>query len=213
MRTTSDGLIVRGGRSVPYIVPWDSEVAGPESELAVDVAGPEPRLAYTGVPRPTDRGFGFLWARMSSSPGVGRPLYRAMHASRQYMCMYGMRCQLCGGPAARNDQGWLFLDWRTQQDPDDWPEGTLTAQPPLCEGHARQALEQCPHLRQGSPVVLRVRSPRVWGASGALYTLTSNGWSHDEGEIALHKDDGRRHGLLASNLVRQLVGVSVADLS
>ncbi|MFJ2249463.1 hypothetical protein ACIQGT_40445 [Streptomyces sp. NPDC093108] len=135
-----------------------------------------------------------------------------MHPSRQYECMFGLRCQVCRGPASKTAQGWLFLGWREPEDLDSWPEGSLTVQPPLCLLHARQSVQQCPHLGKGEHVALRVRSPRLWGAAGALYTLTAQGWRVHPGDVRLHKRDDRRRGLLASKLVRELVGVTVVGL-
>ncbi|MFD7619081.1 hypothetical protein [Streptomyces sp. NPDC059802] len=93
------------------------------------------------------------------------------------------------------------------------PRDSRTVQPPLCELHARQAVNQCPHLGQGEHVALRVRSPRLWGTAGALYTLTAQGWHVHPGDVWLHKCDARRRGLLASKLVRESVGVTVVDLA
>ncbi|MFD0343995.1 hypothetical protein ACFVH0_35915 [Streptomyces sp. NPDC127117] len=197
---------------VPYVVMWDSEQGVPERELTVDMKH-QPRLAYRGDPRPSDRdGSGVLWARVSSSPGIGRPLYDCMHPSRQYETMFGLRCQVCRGPASKTPAGWLFLDWRKPGDPPTWPEGSRTIQPPLCELHARQAVAQCPHLGRGDHVALRVRSPRLWGAAGALYTLTAQGWHVHPGDAWLHKRDSQQRGLLASKLIRELVGVTAVDL-
>ena len=98
---------------VPYVAMWDSEKAVVEAMLAVELV-PAPRLAYQGRGLPSDRdGFGALWARCSYSPGVGRPEFACMHPGRQYG-MYAMRCQVCGGPADRNEEGWLFFDWRNE---------------------------------------------------------------------------------------------------
>ncbi|NSC21323.1 hypothetical protein FM076_08930 [Streptomyces albus subsp. chlorinus] len=197
----------RTGRSVrvPYVAMWDSERAVIEAALAVALTPEPPRLVYQGRELPSDRdGFGVLWARCSYSPGVGRPDFASMHPGRQYECMYAMRCQVCGGPADRNKDGWLFFDWRNELDPPSWPEGTLTAMPPLCAKDARLSMAVCP--KSGAFTALRVRAPRLWGVGGVSYRLTLDGWrlNHGDTDIWLPKDDPGLPSMLASKLIREL---------
>ncbi|EFL24015.1 conserved hypothetical protein [Streptomyces himastatinicus ATCC 53653] len=92
---------------VPFVTAWSGEPLGPESDLTVQLT-PGPRLGYKAS-RETDRDTaGALWARMTHSPGTGRPIYDSMHIARQRICMYAMTCQICGDPASRDKDGWLL---------------------------------------------------------------------------------------------------------
>jgi len=196
---------------VPFVTAWSGEHLGPESDLTV-LLTPEPRLGYK-APRTTDRdAAGALWARMAHSPGTGRPIYDSMHVARQQICMYSMKCQICGQPASRNKDGWLFINWRRPWDPPTWPEGSRTEQPPLCEPHARMSVEQCPHLGRGDYAVLRVRTPRLWGISGTNYQLTADGWRARESNVMVPYGHVGLSAVLASRMIRELRNVTVTDL-
>lgn len=197
---------------IPYVVSWDSELASPLDELTWELV-PKPRLAYKGRPRAADRdGAGVLWGRVSSSPGVGRPHFDSMHPGRQWECMYALKCQVCGQPANRNEDGWLFLDWRRPDSPPTWPEGSPTTMPPVCEEHARLSVQQCPHLTRTDFVALRVKLPRLWGVVGTHYHWTGDGWIEDATIPALKYGDERLNAVLGSLLVRQLLKVTVVEL-
>ncbi|MFF4701131.1 hypothetical protein [Streptomyces chattanoogensis] len=198
---------------VPYVALWDSELPCLESELTLEVY-PHPRLGYKGPARQDDRDEkGVLVARVSSSPGNGRPSYGEMHPGRQYECMSKLRCQICREPASRNEDGWLFLDWRKDRDPQTWPEGSLTAMPPLCEPHARMSIEQCPHLGTSHMfAAVRVRDPRPWGVAGTLYRRVLAGWRHFEGEPWLPYGDTRLDGMLGSKRIMELRGVKTVNV-
>ncbi|MEX2984278.1 hypothetical protein [Streptomyces sp. C36] len=198
---------------VPYVTLWDSERPGLVSDLTLEVF-PRPRLGYKGPAKRADRDErGVLVARVSSSPGKGRPIYSEMHPRRQYECARGLKCQVCREPASHNEDGWLFLDWRTDQDPKTWPERSLTAMPPLCEPHARASIEQCPHIGT-SPTfaALRVRDPRPWGVAGALYRRALAGWRSFGGEPWLPYGDTRLDGMLGSKLIMELREVKPVNL-
>ncbi|WP_049575975.1 hypothetical protein [Streptomyces sp. SBT349] len=132
-------------------------------------------LAYREeTPRDRDR-HGVLWARLIEAPGEGRPNYRALHSYRQRHVMFHRLCQVCGGPASRTAEGWLFL---VQPPPPaerlaNWSEGALSTKPPVCEPCATLALRYCPHLKD--PVFVRSRKPRVWGAFGGFFTPADGG--------------------------------------
>lgn len=206
--TPSERAVARP-RVVPYVVPWSGEPVGPERELTVEYHRGRPRLAYT-VPRSTDRDrAGVLWVREAHAPGTGQPAFGQMHVQRQYACMYALKCQVCGETASRNQDGYLFLDWADPDDP-SWPEGTLTGQPPVCEKCARLATRLCPHATHF--VALRVRLPRLWGVAGTAYTWTDEGWVSNKDIPALRYGDERLNAVVASQLVRQLRKVKVADL-
>ncbi|MFH8566865.1 hypothetical protein [Streptomyces sp. NPDC017993] len=201
---------VRKPSVVPYVASWSGELAVFENELVVQLARGGPRLGYRNE-RPSDRSGRdeVLWGRMDKLPGAGRPQYDCMHPARQYIAMYSMKCQICGQSASRNEDGWLFLDWRKPYDPPTWPERSLTAMPPLCETCARVSVAECPHLRNTEIAVLRARTPRLWGFSGTPYTLTADGWKGHEQDALLPCGDRRLRGLLASCLYRELRNVTV----
>jgi hypothetical protein len=122
------------GLPVPYAVAWSAEVSTVGDALMVRRDGSG--LAYRDeTPQDRDRN-GVLWARIGHAPGTGRPDYRSMHSQRQRHAMLHKLCQVCGGPADRTFQGWLFLLADTDTDPGgipndparkaDWPEGSLT---------------------------------------------------------------------------------------
>ncbi|MFJ9417831.1 hypothetical protein ACIRPT_27280 [Streptomyces sp. NPDC101227] len=197
---------------VPFVARWEGERLAPESDLMVQMGPAGIRLGYK-VESPEDRTGNVLWARVEQKPGTGRPEYAEMHPGRQYLAMFTMKCQVCGLPASRNKDGWLFLDWRKSYDPPTWPERSLTAMPPLCDTHVHTAVEECPHLRGTDFVTLRVRSPRLWGYSGTAYTLTANGWMTHQHEALLRLSDPNLRGILATRLIRELRNVTVVDTS
>ncbi|WP_335939292.1 hypothetical protein [Streptomyces sp. PTD5-9] len=195
----------------PFVVLRGDELTPAVSELTVQFAASGPQLAYR-KPRPGDRDHhGNLWVRMSESP-EGRPVYASMHTSRQRHCMERLLCQVCAEPADRNEQGWLFLDWRRPDSPPTWPERSITSMPPLCVEHARVSVRQCPFLRRTEYAVLRVRKPQLYGVSGTLYRLTDTGWHTSELDVLSAYGERRLPGMLASRLHRRLRGVTIVDL-
>jgi hypothetical protein len=157
---------------VPYAAAWSAET----SALRTLTASPDHTgLAYQDeTPADRDR-HGVLWARLRHAPGEGRPRYRALHSERQRRAMYERLCQVCGGPAGRTSQGWLFLTQAADAADalPNWPEGALSTKPPVCPPCAALALRHCPYL--DSPVAIRSRKPRVWGVFGGFFTLTADG--------------------------------------
>ncbi|MFH8472641.1 hypothetical protein [Streptomyces sp. NPDC018000] len=195
----------------PYVASRTDELPGLENELKVDFAPGGPRLAYRNT-RPEDRDHhGNLWVRVSESTG-GRVLYDCMNVRRQRACMEDMLCQVCGGPADRDRNGWLFIDWRREGSPPTWPERSITSMPPLCAEHVRVSVRQCPFLCRAEYVVLRVRKPRLYGVSGTLYRLTDTGWHTSERDVLSAYDKPRLPGMLASRLHRELRGVTTVGL-
>ncbi len=83
--------------------------------------------------------------------------------------------------------------------------------PPLCEEHARMSIAECPHLRNTEFVVLRVRTPRLWGYSGTPYKLTAEGWTVHERDALLPFGDPQLRGVLATRLYRELRSVTVVS--
>lgn len=168
---------------------------------------------------------GVLWARCSQTREdgwpVGPPRWGAVHPSRQRETMSGLRCQVCVvQPASRTASGYLFLAPRPEGSVGaDWAEGARTWQPPLCLECAALAVKQCGHLARVGAAALRVRVPRLYGVIGTLYT-TGPGMRpvpvkvSDEAEDRplSYKERLLRPWFLASQLVRELRGVTVVDL-
>lgn len=199
------------GLPVPYATAWSAETPTMRSlTVRVDGSG----LVYRDeTPADRDRN-GVLWARVLHAPGEGRPHYRSLHPQRQRRAMFGMLCHVCGGPASRTSQGWLFLIQRPNTTKTvNWPEGALSTKPPICRPCLALAMRHCPHLTV--PVAVRSRKPRVWGAFGGFVTATS------AGELSVAADDYLPYGdpafrwFLASQLVVELTrcGVSRPSLS
>ncbi|MFF4291883.1 hypothetical protein ACFY0R_42445 [Streptomyces sp. NPDC001633] len=195
----------------PYVALRTTEQPVLEAELTIEFARSGPRLAYRH-PRPGDRDHhGNLWVRMDQST-TGRVQYNRMHVHRQRACMENLLCQVCGEPSDRNEQGWLFLDWRRPDSPPVWPEKSITSMPPLCAEHARVSVLQCPFLRRADHAVLRVRKPQLYGVSGTVYRLTATGWHTSENDVLSPYAAPRLPGMLASRLHRQLRGATVVEL-
>lgn len=148
---------------VPYIVRWSGE-----RDARVPVVA---RRGRRGISYTDERSFdrdaqGVLWARSPSQPGRGSPQYGKVHSLRQRLCMGGLLCQICGGPADRDPDGTL---WLIDADPGDLRyDGELTTHPPVCLPCAHRSVRACPHLRPAW-VALRVRSATPYGVNGTLY--------------------------------------------
>jgi hypothetical protein len=167
---------------VPYAVAWSDELSAIGSALTVRSDGSG--LAYRDeTPQDRDR-HGMLWDRMTRSPGTGQPRHGLIHTHRQRHVMEHLLCQVCGGPADRTSQGWLFLIADTDTDTDsgsgeraarrpDWPEGAVSTKPPICLPCADLALRHCPHLTD--PAFFRCRTPRPWGVRGGFHFPTAVG--------------------------------------
>jgi len=217
VKTTADRPTV-----VPYITAREGERPVPESQLVV---WPGRGLVYRHeVEGDRDRQ-GVLWARTSQSREngqvVGRPRWRDVHPARQRECMERLRCQGCAGPASRTDAGYLFLASPVSSNTvPGWPEGHLTAQPPLCLEHAKVSVEQCGYLVRSGAVALRAQVPRLYGVLGTRYACGLDGKPRaidaDDpagSEVYPYRHRHLRPWLLASQLVRQLCEVTEVDLA
>ncbi|WP_433889865.1 hypothetical protein [Streptomyces sp. CA-111067] len=175
-----------------------------------------PSLAYRDE-RPEDRDrHGVLWARTTWAPGSGTPQFADMHPLRQRDAMLLKLCQVCGKPADRTREGWLFLEARGPHtldlpDPADPYQG-FTSKPPVCSGCAVLAARMCPHL--GDPVAFRSRKPLLWGTFGGMYLPNRTGRV-----LGLPKDDRlpywRRDAarwFLASQLIVELTKCTPAEI-
>ncbi|WP_433891806.1 hypothetical protein [Streptomyces sp. CA-111067] len=218
----------------PRVYTWSPQTWGPHHipvPFAASWSGEHPdndqlhvRTDHKGVPglafrdeRPEDRDrHGVLWARMSWAPGTGKPQFAQMHPLRQRDAMLLKLCQVCGKPADRTREGWLFLEARGPHtaglpDPGDPYQG-FTPKPPVCSGCAILAARMCPHL--GDPIAFRSRKPLIAGVFGGLYLPNRNGRV-----LALPKDDHLYYGrtnatrwFLASQLITELTKCTPATL-
>jgi len=98
---------------------------------------------------------GFLEVDQKQAPGVGEPLFAAIHVTRQRRGMVDLLCHVCGEPTAPDDR-WIFpaasgglvtLHDGSQQ------YGCNV--PPMHHACARTAADACPHLAKVAEVPLR----------------------------------------------------------
>ncbi|MFJ5307465.1 hypothetical protein [Streptomyces sp. NPDC088350] len=206
---------------VPYITARQGEQPDSLSNLGLRPGGKGLFYLNEGPGDRDERGV--LWARCSQSRHgndvVGTPRWRDVHPSRQRECMEGLRCQVCVQQPSHTQLGYLFLAAQHEAGSTDGWEGCLTAQPPLCLEHAKAAVEQCGHLVRAGTVALRARVPRLHGVIGALYRAGADGRPEPvefDGKLAQTPLPYRHRQLtpwfLASQLVRELRGVTVVDL-
>ncbi|TDP93644.1 hypothetical protein [Labedaea rhizosphaerae] len=190
---------------VPYVARWSAE----EVQDA-PVVETRQGIAYADESSVDRDENGLLWSRVSSRPGVGEPLYRQMHPLRQRRAMRRLLCQICAGPADRNEHGTLWLIQDQRHEWPGWPERAQNTHPPLCLRCARIAVKACPWLKRGY-VAVRARS-FVSGASGGLFRT---GWPRPRPVLAdartLQFGDPRLRWTQADQLVRELVGCTYVD--
>ncbi|WP_329364794.1 hypothetical protein OG896_11710 [Streptomyces sp. NBC_00669] len=162
LRTGADNS---GVPAVPYITTWSAEdrTAGAVT-LRPDRCG----IAYLDeTPHDRDRE-GALWLRTGLARGRGRPRFGAVHPARQRRAMRLMLCQVCAGPADRDERGVLWLLGDDHDDWPGWPEEMGATHPPVCRPCALASLRLCPYLRRTHTAV-RVARPRLGGVHGMLY--------------------------------------------
>ncbi|WP_052744597.1 hypothetical protein [Streptomyces odonnellii] len=147
--------------TVPYITEWSTERA----PTPIVTARPHLGVAYTDEDSFDRDDEGALWARALLRPGKGKPEFGRVHPLRQQRAMRKMLCQICAGPADRNEQGWLWLLSGYRGDWHDWPEMVGSPHPPLCLPCAGKSVRLCPSLR-GRFVAVRVREPKITGVLG-----------------------------------------------
>jgi hypothetical protein len=207
--TTSRPVLPTVGRGgvVPYIVVWSEEYELP----ARVVRGQLPGIGYadeTSADRDRD---GVLWARVSSRPGEGRPLYTRLHPLRQRRAMRRLLCQVCAEPAEYTDQGHLWLLLPGQECWENWPDGVVNPHPPVCLRCARLSVRQCPPLRRGF-VAVRAHS-LLHGVFGVRFQPGSPFPSHaDDNDEALGYGSPVIHWIQATQLSRTLHDCRILDL-
>lgn len=193
--------------TIPFVARWSGEH---DSPMPIVLRRGARGIAYADE-RSYDRDdLGILWTRTPSQPGRDKPQLGNVHGLRQRLCMTGLRCQVCGGPADLTSDGVL---WLIDANPSDLlPRGVaeLTAHPPVCRPCAHQSVRLCPHLRD-KYVALRVRSFAAYGVSGALYCRNfTEPLLYGAGTVAL--GDPLLPWIRASQLVMSLNDFTVIDL-
>jgi hypothetical protein len=189
---------------VPYITLWSGEDFTP-----VRVVQRRRGIAYADE-RPGDRDeHGVLWARVSSRPGQGRPLFGKLHARRQLKAFTKLLCQVCGRRADRNSDGLLWLVGEDPERPETWPDPLLISDPPVCCGCAPLAVRLCPRLRR-QYTALRVSAFDLIGVSGFLY---QRGIPEPVTAAGVGYDDPRVRWVRAGQLIVSLRDFTITDLN
>ncbi|GAA1307470.1 hypothetical protein GCM10009634_70550 [Saccharothrix xinjiangensis] len=192
---------------VPYIAMWSGETTEEEPRLVVLPS--RTGIGYADEILGDRDSRGVLWDRATLDPGHGTPRFAQIHVHRQRRAMRKLLCQVCAGPADRDDDGtlWLIPD-RTQPWP-NWPEGMAVAEPPICRPCAHLATRACPALRAEGHFVIRAREHPIHGVDGTHYRpgphspvpVTSQPVAFDDPAI---------RWVLASKLVRTLHDCTIA---
>lgn len=207
-------LATEGGEGrriiAPYITGWSEEQDLPHRL----VERPGQGIGYADEHLGDRDAKGVLWQRTAVRRGVGRPEFGKVHPLRQRRAMRRLLCQVCAGPADRNEGGvlWLLRDHRN--DWPGWPNGIASTEPPICIPCVATSLRLCPALRRGA-VALRAREFEVVGVRGALYRRSTFGLVAVEA-TNLAYDDPDVHWIVSSALIRELRGcafISLADLT
>ncbi|MFE1959889.1 hypothetical protein [Streptomyces sp. NPDC059479] len=200
------GVPPRRPETVPYITAWSAERA----PAPIVTGRPRVGVAYEDEDLFDRDGEGVLWTRALSRPGQGRPVFGDVHPLRQRRAMRRLLCQVCGGPADRNEQGVLWLLGDHREDWPGWPENMAATHPPVCLPCAGQSVQACPHLGRGFAAV-RVRSPRVSGVYGARYHPANPFDGPVEDVVKAYGDCGIRW-VVASQLAMELRDCTFVDL-
>jgi hypothetical protein len=189
---------------VPYITEWSGE------------RYPKPRIVARGrwgigyaKERRGDRDHrGVLWTRVTAAPGDGRPRFRQVHPLRQRQAMRRLLCQVCGGPADRDERGVLWLLGEAHK---GWAGSEVTGQPPVCLDCAVVASRACPHLR-GNALAMRVGHAPIESVAGILHGPGPDG-PRRLGAATLPYTDPRIGWLQGFQLMRGLDDCTAVDLA
>ena len=190
------------------LVPWITSWSGERTTTTPVVLKGRSRIGYQKE-RPGDRdAHGVLWSRCVRAPGTGEPNFKSVHPRRQREAMRRLLCQVCGGPADRNDQGVLWLAGKADR---PWSGQESTGQPPVCLRCARVASRVCPALR-GHILALRVREAPIVGVRGEFYFPTPTGLVAHDGPVTLSYENPAVFMLQARQMIRNLLECTVVDL-
>ncbi|MEU3073309.1 hypothetical protein [Streptomyces laurentii] len=121
----------------------------------------------------------------------------------QRFAMERLLCRVCAEPAERSRDGMLWLlplpsDTPDQRRREDWPEGVMAIEPPVCGEHARAA----PPFWEGGYQVFYAAEAELVGVYGTLHPAP--GVLADPVERILRFDDPRMPWMVATQFVRQL---------
>lgn len=190
----------------PYVTSWSEEVDAPGR--VVERRG-LPGIGYADESLGDRDANGVLWSRTAFAPGVERPVFGRVHPMRQRRAMLRLLCQVCAGPADRNDDGvlWLLRDFR--DDWPGWPENMGIIEPPVCVDCVRLSLRVCPALRKGA-AAFRARTFPVAGVRGLLFA--GAGRPRPVGDVNVSLDNPAVHWVQASSLARELHDCTIVDL-
>jgi hypothetical protein len=158
----------QGGLTVPYITQWSGERQN--KALLVKKTGREGGFLGYADEHPYDRdNHGALWVRYSLAQGKGHAKFNLVHPLRQRNAMIRSLCQVCRSSVLlTGHERELFVVKGMENRP--ITEGETTSAPPVCEGCAPIAVQDCPHLKTGSAAAWVDYSP-VWGVAGTVYNL------------------------------------------
>ncbi|MET0235426.1 MAG: hypothetical protein ABW224_12350 [Kibdelosporangium sp.] len=124
--------------------------------------------------------------------------------------MRRLLCQVCGGPADRDEDGVLWLLQDHREDWPGWPDEMAVTEPPVCLPCANISVRLCPALRKGA-VAVRVREFPVVGVRGAVYQAGGPRPVAMEDRIVAYGDPVVRW-MRAMNLLRELRGCAIVSL-
>jgi hypothetical protein len=117
----------RVGETVPWSVAWSGEV---EFRL-------QPSRLFPGMTELTQ----------AERPGVGAPMFAAVHVDRQRRGLADHLCHVCGQPTPAKDR-WIFPTFSGGMVPmGDGAERYGAHVPPMHMACARRAQRQCPNLK------------------------------------------------------------------
>jgi hypothetical protein len=204
-----------GDLRVPWIAPWSDEY-GARSRIIARQGPAGPCVGYADEVPHADRHTGVLWQRAGVRPGGGKPDFAGVHVLRQRKAMTRLLCQVCGtSTMGRPDGRTLFVVRSTSGEP--MHEGERTTAPPIHETCARQAIQDCPHLR-GTWTAALVTVTWAWGVAGIMYdrdTLKPLPGPEEDGgglEHVAYDDSERIRWIIAARDVVSLRGIEPVDI-
>ncbi|HKW93142.1 MAG TPA: hypothetical protein VJX92_14700 [Methylomirabilota bacterium] len=118
-------------------------------------------------------------------------------------------CQVCSGPADKNELGWLWLLENHRGEEPDWPEREVTTHPPVCAPCMPLTLRLCPHMRDA--VAVRVGQVVVDGVYGQLYQPGTPLPVRAEKKV-VSTDDGQVRWMVGAQLAATLLDVTVVEM-
>ncbi|MEV6714074.1 hypothetical protein AB0M48_18780 [Lentzea sp. NPDC051208] len=190
----------------PYITAWSAEQDLP----CALVERPDHSIGYANELLSDRDRHGVLWRQTALRHRIGRPEFARVHPLRQRRAMELLLCQVCGGPADRNDDGVLWLQRDHRGDWPQWPNGMASVEPPVCVPCVPVARRMCPALQRGA-VTVRVRDCPVAGVRGVFYQRSVLAPAATKAGNFTYDDPAVRR-VLASALIRELRGCVIVPL-